>query len=198
MTPQNGRPGWTPSHTPPGRYPERTPPRLSGFPLYCLGCLGLAVLAFVALAGFGMYQARKMMGPPITAATLNAALPPGVPIYPRFTLVESGSRHMKLPIPGAAGRGTPQMVMLTFTCPDPLSTVGPWYQKALAPQGWTGGVSPTQPGQYQLQRGTTTMVLQEAKQPGQQLITMVVASAPSAPPPATSAPPRATFPAPGP
>jgi hypothetical protein len=144
--------------------------------VYCLGCLGLVALAFIALAGIGMYQARKMMSPPITAATLPSVMPAGVPLYPRFTLVENESRQIQKTIPSRSGAGGYQITALTFTCPDPVFVVGPWYQRALASKGWRGRPSPQNPGAYVLDSSHTMIVLSDSKRKmnGQPLVTMVI------------------------
>jgi hypothetical protein len=119
----------------------------------------MGILAIVAVIGIFVMvnRVKKAMGPPITAATVQSVLPPGVPLYPGLVIMEEGSRSITLPSKSNNSR----MVVLTFRTNEPMTTIGPWYKTRLNQQGWVGGVSPTDANLYQFKKGDTALNLQE-------------------------------------
>jgi hypothetical protein len=155
--------------------PTRTGP---GFMMYCLGCMGVVAVIVIIGIVFMVTQVKKAMGP-ITAANVQSVLPPGVPIYPGFTLVEQQSRSVRLPSKGSATRAA----FLSFRTGADMSAIGPWYKKQLVPQGWVGGASPTDPNSYQFKKGNTMITMQEKPSSGTRTcaISVVQGIAPKSP-----------------
>jgi len=152
-------------------YAAPPPPRATSPWMYCLGCMGVVAIAAIIGIVLMVNRIQKAIGPPITAATVQQALPPGVPLYPGATVMEDRSRSVELPSQGVARR----MTSVTFQTRDDMSVIGPWYEARLKPQGWVGGVSATDPSVYQFKKASTVMSLQARPgENGQNLLSMSV------------------------
>lgn len=178
--------------------PYSAPPR-SSTGRTCLfvgiGCVGLVVLATLALAAFFTVRVKEAASAPrLTAQQVNTVLPADVPVHPGLVFDElrthqasSGLRVVKSFVKKTS---LGQMHQLIFTAPNGVKPSLDWYRSTLPKRGWkyietpASNVGPIHTETHQFMKNDTMLMMTHTSTEPK-VLTMTVMKGmpkPSAPP----------------